>query len=219
MNLTKNLLILSIISGIAATGQAQEPVKKGSAGKHAIRVAIRNAPGVDEIEEEFAGNTDTYNTDAQDGVQVDIMYVKRFMGRDGLNTVGPLVGGGIFISNQSGDDLGGTDEVELTAFGLIGEAGIAIQLGRVVVLEAAPFLGVGGAEQKITGFSSGAGGYFLYGAKGGIYFQIGEHIELGLEAGYSGFISNGEIDYGPITSDVLFTGGGSQAGGVFVVKF
>ena len=212
MKYIKGMMIACALIGMASAGWGEEVVAtKGTAAKQGIRVAIRNAPGVEEFEEEFGSLTDTYAVDSQDGIQIDVMYARRHMGKDGNNTAGPMWGAGVFMANSSGKEPGGSGEVELTAFGAIAEGGIAVQLGKVVVLEAAPFLGLGVADQDITGFTSGSGGYVLYGVKTAIYFQIGGNMELGLEAGYSGFASSGELDYGGgIITDVTFTGDGFQ---------
>ena len=223
MRSIKGLIIFSAILGLAAAGWAEGEVQ-GTAGKQGIRIAIRNAPGLDEVELSLGGASETVDLDSQDGVQVDVMYAKRFMGEDGNRTVGPMIAGGVFFSNSSGTFAGDTDEIELTAFGAIVEGGVAVQLGRVVVLEVAPFLGLGVANQSYSiegeSISDGSGPYFLYGVKGGIFFQIGSNIELGLEAGYSGFTCDGEIEeFGGPTMDLTFTGGGFQGAGVLVVKF
>ena len=219
MRSIKRLIVFSAILGLAAAGWA-EGEAKGTAGKQGIRVSIRNAPGVGEFDwDDSDGPSGTTSMDSQDGTQVDVMYAKRFMGKDGNNTVGPMVAGGLFFSNSSGEAFG--EEIELTTFGEIVEGGVAVQLGRVVVLEATSFFGLGIANQSYSfPVSDGTGLYVLYGVKGAIYFQIGSNIELGLEAGYSGFTSDGEIEYSDgSTTDLTFTGGGFQGAGVFVIKF
>lgn len=214
------VIIIAAILGIATAGWTQEDTSmKRVTPKHGIRVGIRNAPGVDEFERDLAGGgTSTTSADPDDGIQVDVMYVRRHMGKDGTDTVGPMWGAGVFLNSSSGKAASGT-EYELTAFGAIGEGGIAVQLGKVVVLEALPFIGLGGASQDITGFTSGGGGYFLYGLKGGMFFKIKHNMELGIEAGYSGFVSNGEIETLGSTYDFYLSGGGFQGGGVFVIMF
>lgn len=214
------VVVIAAAVGISAAVTAEESVVAGNIERdHGIRIGIRNAPGVDELEAEFAGVTDTVPLDAQDGLQIDVMYVRRHLGKDGSNTFGPMWGAGLFLANSTGQEIGGTDEVEIGAFGIIGEGGVAAQLGQVVVLELMPFLGAGVATQDITGYSTGAGGYVLYGIKGGLFFRLGSSVELGLEAGYSGFASNGEIEEDPITYDVTYTGGGFQGAGVIVISF
>jgi len=220
MNYIKEMPIILVALGIAATGWTQEvAVEKRAYAKHGIRVGIRNAPGVDEFERDVIGGTSITSVDPEDGIQVDVMYVRRHLGKDGTDTVGPMWGAGVFFNGSSGKDASGAD-YELTAFGTIGEGGIAVQLGEVVMLEAMPFIGLGGASQDISGFTSGSGGYFLYGFKGGVFFRIGDKMELGIEAGYSGFVSSGQIEIiGGNTYDFYLSGGGFQGGGVFVIKF
>ena len=103
------------------------------------------------------------------------------------------------MNSSSGKAASGS-EYELAAFGAIGEGGLAVQLGEVVVLEALPFIGLGGATQDITGYTSGGGGYFLYGFKGGIFFQI-KHKIKGVAFGHThkGF---SVIDCGLVTMTI-----------------
>ncbi|MEN8254327.1 MAG: hypothetical protein ABFR33_02550 [Verrucomicrobiota bacterium] len=212
--------IMAIAVGFVVTSWAEDTVP-GTASKHGIRIAIRNMPGVDEVEEDDGFTAVTHSADSVDGAQIDVMYVKRFMGRDGNNTVGGFVGGGLFFANSSGEEPGGTVEVELDAYGLIGEGGVAVQLGRVVVLEAGSYLGLGVADQEISDLGSSAsdsGAYAVFGLKTAIFFQIGSNIELGLEAGYASFA--GMVpDFDASGYDITFSGDGFQGGGVFVVKF
>jgi len=222
MKYIKGMIITCAFLGMASAGWGEEAVTtKGTAAKQGIRVAIRNAPGIDEVDlDNSFGGSGTIIADPQTGAQIDVMYAKRFMGKDGNNTVGPMVAGGLFVSNSSGEFFG-QEEIELTVFGEIIEGGVAVQLGRVVVLEVTSFFGLGIANQSYSlPVTDGSGLYVLYGVKSAIYFQIGRNIELGLEAGYAGFSSDGKIEQiDGSTTDLTFTGGGFQGAGVFVVKF
>ena len=220
MNATRLHTILALTTMTVVCHAAEPTAQKNTVDGHGIRVAIRNAPGVDEFEEDFgSGSVTTRSLEEEQGIQVDVMYVRRHMGEDGKKTIGPMWGAGVFLVNGTSGKASNGDKFELSAFGVIGEGGVAAQLGDKVVLELLPFLGVGSATQDITGFESGNGAYFLYGIKGGIFFKVTRSIELGLEAGYSGFTSTGEIDYPGNTSDIKFTGGGFQGGLVGVYKF
>lgn len=224
MNGIKGMVIVIVALSFATAGWAEDVVEGATEtiqkwNKHGIRVGIRNAPGADEFEVSLGGASSTEELDPQDGGQIDVMYVRRHMGADGKNMFGPMWGAGLFIANSSGTEIGDTGEVELSAFGIIGEGGVAAQLGDVVVLELMPFLGFGGAAQEITGYTTGGASYLIYGIKGGLFFRLGSSIELGLEAGYSGFASEGQVEEFGITYDVTFTGGGFQGAGVLVFKF
>ena len=221
----KRIIILTALFGFSAIGWAADGDVVAVAKKkadHGIRVGIRNSPGISDFEEEGVIDPHKESLDSEDGVQVDVMYVRRHLGSDGSSPAGPIWGAGIFISSSSGKDSGG-GEYELNAFGAIGEGGVAIQLGKVAVLEILPFLGIGGAAQDMPGtVNTGSGPYLMYGVKGGVFFHLGDRVELGLEAGYSGFTSSGEIEYAGgsgLNADITFEGGGFQGGGVFVIKF
>ncbi len=223
MNHIKGMLILTAALGIA-TASFAEGNEKG-VGKGAIRVAIRNAPGIDEVEVDFDGSVSTDPLDAKSGAQIDVMYVKRFMGADGANAVGGVLGGGVYFSGQSGED--NESEVEISTFGLIGQAGVAWNVADVAVLELLPFIGIGASSVDLTDktntfvFESGTGAQIMGGIKGGVYFMIGDNIELGLEAGYTASATGTTIEFPAPLPDAtaIFSSGGFQGGAVIAVKF
>ena len=93
------VIIIAAMLGIATAGWTQEdtPMKRVAA-KHGIRVGLRNAPGVDEYERDLVGGgTSITSADPDDGIQVDVMYVRRYLGKDGTDTVGPMWGAGVFF--------------------------------------------------------------------------------------------------------------------------
>ena len=221
MNVTRLHTILALIT-MTAVCHAEEPASvKNAVDGSGIRVAIRNAPGVDEFMQDYGGAANPSATyDEKGGVQLDVMYVKRFMGEDGKKKHGPVIGGGLFLVNSKGENPFDVGEAELTAFGLIGEAGYAVQLGNRIVLEALPFIGFGGASQDLTDFStSGTGTYLQYGVKGSVYYLLGSNFEIGLEAGYMGFESTQDAVSSGTEFDSKLSGGGFQGGLVGVYKF
>ncbi len=127
-----------------------------------MRVTIGSAPGIDDFDVDGAGDLPI---DDENGAQVELLLVQRFWSKT-HPAIGGVLGGGIFFAKNEGTETGGTDEAELTAFGLIGQGGVAFKLGEHVVIEAVPYFGFGGASVDITGFSDGGGAYFSYGVKG-----------------------------------------------------
>ncbi len=196
----------------AAAPIPNTPIKKKDSKDFSIRVAIGNAPGIDEGEilwSEFPIEDDT-------GSQIEVLAVQRFWSRNSPS-IGGVLGGGVFFSNNSGTDAGSTDTFDLTAFGIMGQGGVAGKLGQHVVLELVPFVGVGGASVEITGFTDGSAPYFLYGVKGGVFILLGESIELGLEVAYQEFSS--EVELKPSTADLTLSGSGVRGAVVLAIKF
>ena len=179
-----------------------------------IRIALGSAPGIDEGE--ILGSSGPLNDEG--GAQVEVLLNKRFWSKNNPN-IGGVLGGGIFSAANSGQDGSGGDTFDLTAFGLIAQGGIVAKLGNYIVIEAMPYLGAGGASVEITGFSDGSAPYFMYGVKGGIFAQLGNSVELGIEAGYHGFSSEVELDFGGSTADLTLSGSGPRVAAVLAIKF
>lgn len=177
-----------------------------------LRMSLGNAPGVEELDLDGAG---TSSLDDDGGGELDFLVVNRFWASEDAPVCGVL-GGGIFFAGHSGTV--GSNKVDLSAFGLMAQGGLAARAADFVVFEFGPYLGIGVAEQEITGFSDGRGAYVMYGLKGGAFFSLGSNIELGLEVGYGGFANNVEFDVGGgLTQDGTFTGDGAKAAVVLSV--
>ncbi len=207
--------------GLIASVQAEQ-VTSGNEKSFSVRTSIGSAPGLDEGE--MLGLS--FPIDADTDYQLEVLAVKRFWSKS-APSLGGLLGGGIFYANNSGTDSdpdpSANDTFELSAFGVVGEAGVALKLGRHVVLETTPYLGAGGANVEITGFSDGTAPYFMYGVKGGIFVLLGDSFELGLEAGYHAVSSEVDLDMsnigGPSSIDLTLEGDGARFAVVVGFKF
>ena len=131
-------------------------------------------------------------------------------------------GQGFFFASASGkdnEDPSDVTEFDLSAFGVMGQGGVAYKLGDLLVLEVQPYLGVGGANVEITGFTDGDAVYFMYGIKGGAFIALGKSVELGVEVGYQGISSEVELTIGSVTRDLTMSGDGLHASAVLAIKF
>ncbi|MCF7816986.1 MAG: hypothetical protein K9M54_03800 [Kiritimatiellales bacterium] len=205
----KGLIVIAMMFGVSAFGQ--DVAKKGDFG---IRVSLGNAPGVEELEVDGAG---TASLEDDGGGQLEILVVKRFWGAN-ESTIGGVLGGGVFFTENRGKD--GIDEVNLSAIGAMIQGGVAAKAGDILIFEITPFVGLGVAEQEITGMTDGRGGYVMYGIKGGAFVLLGSNVEIGLEVGYEGFANDVEFDFGGgATADGTFTGSGATVSAVLAVTF
>lgn len=216
-------VLFPLIVWLGTISQASAEVTVSNHQKSfSVRTSIGSAPGLEEGE--MLGLI--FPIDADAGYQLEVLAVKHFWSKS-APSLGGLLGGGFFYANNSGTDAdpdpSANDNFELSAFGVIGEAGVALKLGQHVVLEAAPYLGAGGANVQITGFSDGTAPYFMYGVKGGIFVQLGNSFELGLEAGYQGVSSEVDLDMsnvgGPLSIDLTLEGDGVRFAVVAGFKF
>lgn len=211
-NYIKGMVIIGMAFGLSAIGE--EAVREDSKD-FSVRISLGSAPGVDEVE--FDGG-DTVALSDEGGGRLEVLAVKRFWGKN-ESKVGGTFGGGLFFGGNSGKDNVG-DTVDLSVFGVMIQGGVAVKAGDRVVLEFGPYLGVGIAENEVTGFSSGTGAYGLFGVKGGVFVLLGERFELGLELGYEGFAQSQEFDDGfGGTIDSTWSGGGVRGALVAVIKF
>lgn len=216
-----NVLSLIFLAGVVLQAPAEVTVSD-TEKSFSVRTSAGSAPGLDDGE--MLGLSFPIDTDT--GYQLEVLAVKHFWSKS-APSLGGLLGGGFFYANNSGTDAdpdpSANDNFELSAFGVIGEAGVALKLGQHVVLEAAPYLGAGGANVQITGFSDGTAPYFMYGVKGGIFVQLGNSFELGLEAGYQGVSSEVDLDMsnvgGPSSIDLTLEGDGVRFAVVAGFKF
>jgi len=191
-----------------------------------LRVAVRNHPGISEGEYDWyvsTGINDNYvlQYHEQEGVQLDIMYVKRFLGRDGRNRFGGSVGGGLFYANASGQGAAG--EVDLTGVGLVGEGAVVYRLLESFILEMGGALGVGVADLESTSFGVSEeyenATYLSWTVKGGAYCRLSANMEIGIEVGYMLFESSAEEDRDGTIADLTYSGDGFQGGVVLAMSF
>lgn len=215
MKCIKGMLVLATLalagSVVAEEGFADE---KSGGADHGIRVSLGNAPQLSEGE--ILGST--FDIDGDTGGQLEILYARRHWTKNNPNFAG-IWGAGIFFAGHEGvDPAFPSDKVDLSAFGIMGQGGVAFRVADILVLEAQPYLGIGGANVEITGFTDGGAPYVMYGVKGGAFFTVGV-VELGLELGYQGFSSEVELDFGGPTTDLTLTGSGLHASGVLAIKF
>jgi opacity protein-like surface antigen len=161
--------------------------------------------------------------DEDTGGQLEILAVQRYWSKN-TPSIGGVFGGGIFFASNSGEesitDTFDPWEFETGAFGLLGQAGVAGKIGKNIVVEVLPYLGVGGAVTEVTtstgASDDGSGSYFMYGVKGGIFVQLSQSIELGVEIGYQGISVDVEVDGG---SDIELSGDGARGAAVLAIKF
>jgi hypothetical protein len=99
------------------------------------------------------------------------------------------------------------------------QGGLAVRAGQRVVFELGPYLGLGVANNEITGFDDGTGPYVLLGLKGGVFVLLGNSVELGLEVGAEGISTEQEITDGFDTEDVTFSGSGVHVAAVLAIPF
>jgi len=208
---------VSMVCGLSAFGQEGDAkVSNPKDSKDfSLRIAYGTVPGVSEAK---IDGGPTLSGDAEMGGRLEILAVKRFFGEND-STVGGMFGGGGFISGGQSGKYGG-NEVTISAFGGMIQGGVAIKLGERFVLEAGPYLGIGGANVELTGFDDGSGPYAFFGVKAGAFIMLGERVDLGLELGYEGFAQKQEFsDSFGNTADVTFTGNGARVAIVLAIKF
>ena len=179
-----------------------------------IRISAGTAPGIDRVKFSGAGGSESVSTDPNVGFRFDALGVSRFP-QEGFDWV---LGGGLMIATHSGEDDFG-DEADLVAFAGLIQGGIALRFSDAVRIELTPELAGGFARQDITGFSAGSGPYLMYGFRTGLHYQVDRSFEFGLDLGYSGFISPGEVRTGFGDVDVDFTGHGPRVAGTFAFRF
>jgi hypothetical protein len=178
-----------------------------------IRLSAGSTPGYDEAE----ASGDSISLDDDMGTRIELLAVRRFFG-SGESTLGGMLGGGLFFAGHSGQfEL--EDEIESSVFGAMMQGGLAVRAGQRVVFELGPYLGLGVANNEITGFGDGTGPYVLLGLKGGVFVLLGNSVELGLEVGAEGISTEQEITDGFDTEDVTFSGSGVHVAAVLAIPF
>ncbi len=180
-----------------------------------IRVSLGSSPGIDEFSFD-SGHSG--NIAADGGVQLEVLQVKRSWSESNPN-LGWMSGWGLFYSNHAGEDAVG-DTVEIDAFGVMGELGVAYKASDSFVLELLPYFGWGIAGNELSGYERGTGGLYMYGVKGGAFYHLDDNVELGLEIG-SGYVKQ-EQEYersDGSTFEGTFKGSGGRIAFVVAVKF
>lgn len=214
MKSATRMTVLAAVMGFTAIGCTQigfaEEVKQDKTG--GIRLALGISPGISEGE--IGGFTGKIDDDT--GGQVEILYTRRHWTKNNPNFAG-MWGAGLFFGGASGEDSGA--EFDLAYFGGMGQGGVAYKVGDIIVLEVQPYFGLGGAAVSLTGFTDGSAPYFMYGIKGGVFAQLGNSFELGVEFGYQAFSSTVELEYLTYTEDLTMTGDGLHASLVATFKF
>ena len=212
----KHTIMTAVLAVTLITGTCfAEDTEPANLNDFSFRVALGSAPGTDEFEVDGFGGKQSLDPD--DGARLEILAVKRFWGKN-ESIVGGMFGGGMFYAEHSGTDAVGAD-IDTYAFGLLLQGGPAIRVGKLVVIETGPYLGLGIAYTEIDEFVDGYGTYALFGLKIGVFISLAEHIELGLEAGYESFATEQELDIYGSDADIIFYGTGSRVAGVLVIKF
>jgi len=191
----KTIIVVTILSVVAFSSSAWAATEQG------FRFNVGMVPGINELEVDGYGTTDL---DDEACVNFNPVFVLRTNTDKTLGFVGAL---GLFVRNHIGD-MTGSDKAELTAYGISVSPGLAVNLSEKVHLEFKAEIGLGGAEQSISGFSDGSGPYASLGVTAGSYVNVTDVIVLGVDLGYMGFASDGEIEIAGNTYDTTFSGDG-----------
>ena len=205
----KEVVAIVLFCGMSVMG---EETKDESSNDFSIRISLGNAPGVSDLS--YPGGSISGETKAGDGGRLEVLAVKRYWSEK-ESRAGGTFGGGLFVGRQDGREDGGIHSTEISSFGAMIQGGLAIKASDTLIFELTPYFGLGGAQNRIQGFSIENGPYYFYGIKGGFFFEVSRNIELGLELGYEGFIQ--EVEYQNMA--IKSTGSGFSGGLVLAVKF
>lgn len=211
-NYIKGIVVFAMACGMSAIGE--ETTTEKVSKDFSVRVSLGSAPGV----EEWEAILGTEAVDEDGGGRLEILAVKRWWWENNPN-IGGTFGGGIFFSGHRGKEPGGTDTIDLSAFGGMIQGGFAMKVGDIVVLELTPYGGIGGAKNETTGFTAGNGPYYFLGIKGGVFVALGNSFELGLELGYESFDQDQELKIGGTTYDTTVSGSGVRGALVASILF
>lgn len=211
MSHMKGMLVLAAVVGIAAQGLTEEAAEKEM--DHGIRVSLGYAPGINEIGVEGISAP----VDDDGGAALEVLYQRRHWS-DAADTFCGTWGAGLFYAGHSGSESTTSSEFDLSAFGVMGQGGVAFKAGDFVVFEIQPYLGAGVATLEassggITGDESGA--YAVFGIKAGAFFKVSKSMELGIEAGFQGHAGVAEVE----GVELDYVGDGLRANGVVAIKF
>lgn len=200
----KKLLAVAVMVSITVLFSGQSAFAKPEMG---LRISLGVTPGVDKFEVTGPSGNGTADMDAESGVNLNPAFVIRTTPDKRVGFVGVI---GPFVrSHDSTHSTGNT--VELAAFGVSLQPGLAVKLSDKAHLEIKGELGLGAANQSITGYTDGSGPYVSVGVSAGAYFKLGKTFVLGGDIGYSSFTSTGELDVSGVINDSEFTGSGPVA--------
>jgi len=197
----KKFAFLPIVTAFLLLSFAQSSF---AATEKGFRLNLGAVPGVNEAEVEDSGTSFTVDLDDKSGINFNPAFVFRTNTDRAVGFVGAF---GLFVRGHTGEDDSG-DEVELTAYGVSIAPGLAVKLSQRVHMEIKAELGLGGAEQSVTGFSDGSGPYASLGVNVGAYAKLNKVLVLGGDIGYMAFASDGELDFGGYTVDTTYSGDG-----------
>ena len=205
----KEVVAIVLFCGMSVMGEESQDQLTSD---FAVRTALRITPGVSDLS--YYSGAISGETKADDGGRLEVLAVKRYWsGKE--SQAGGTLGGGLFVGRQDGREDGTHNKIEISSFGAMIQGGLALRGGDHFIFELTPYVGVGGAQNRIKGFSIENGPYYFYGIKGGFFFELSQSIELGLELGYEGFKQ--EVEYENMT--IKSTGSGFSGGLVLAVKF
>jgi len=183
----KGVVVMALFCGVSAMGEEiQDPLTSD----FAIRTALRLTPGVEEISS--YSSHDSSDAKSDDGGRFEVLAVKRYWSTKESHAGGTL-GGGLFIGRQDGCVKGDDAKIEISSFGAMIQGGLALRGGDHFIFELTPYVGLGGAQNRVKGEFIENGPYWLYGIKAGFFFELSSTIELGLEVGYEGFKQEVEV--------------------------
>ncbi len=178
---------LSVILGICFVAAAQ--VAAAETGID-LRVKLGSAAGVDTIEFSDTGTFDASQSDSGN-FQFEVAFTPRQ--GPGANFVGTI---GVFGRDHEGREQFSATDVEYSAAGLSGSAGISIKAERNLHFEGRLELALGVGEPTFSPFigPTREGGYAAASLiLGGYYTFSKPGLQLGLELGAQSFVGNFEI--------------------------
>jgi len=183
---------LAVILGICFVGAAHVAVAENNID---LRVKLGSAAGVDKFEVTNIGTADT-SQEGSGNFQLEAAFTPQ--SSSGVNFVGTI---GAFGRNHKGHDADPVQptDVEYSAAGLSGSAGISIKASETFHFEGRFELDLGRGKPKLTtpGFvwnDTKEGGYAATSLILGGYFTISKPgLQLGLELGAQSFVGNFQI--------------------------
>ncbi|WP_372796291.1 hypothetical protein [Pontiella sp.] len=208
--------VLGMTMGAFAADEIMADAVMGKENDMGIRITLGSAPGISDYD--WQGTE--FNVDEDSGGQLEILFARRHW--NDTSSFAWIWGAGVFFSGMSGTAEAGPfagDDIDVSAFGIMGQGGIALRAADFLVFELQPYLGVGGANVEITGYTDGGAGYAMAGLKAGAYVALGDHVELGLEVGGQANAAEVEVETFSGTSDLSLLGSGGHVAGVLAIKF
>lgn len=212
-NYIKEIIVLATVLGVAGTVFAEEVAGETVEKDHGIRVSLGYASGINEVGIDGLSAP----VDDDNGGVLEVLYQRRHWS-DVEDTFCGTWGAGFFFAGHSGSESTVSAEFDMSAFGIMGQGGVAFKAGDIVVFEVQPYLGVGAAnlEASMGGMTDDeSGAYAVFGIKAGAFFKVSKSIELGIEAGYQSHAGVADVD----GIEIDYTGDGLRANGVIAIKF